>query len=137
MSIPSQHEYEAREAAEFRHQLAKVEAAPLFDRKYAAKEFAEALHSGGRDAHENLVAERIGWLLNGSYGYGSAQAARRVARASGRTNKTAQLSIMIAALEWQCPAKMAVAAWKKLSPVQQSALDNAIRAEIKSHLEEE
>jgi len=137
MPVPSDQAYEEQEAADFRHQIAKVETAPLFDRKYAAKAFAEALHSGGRDEHENLVAERIGWLLNGSYGYGSAQAARRVARASGRTNKTAQLSVMIAAVEWQCPARMAVAAWKKLSPAQKSALDNAIRAEIKSHLEEE
>jgi hypothetical protein len=128
-------EYEMREAQEFQRQLRDVEKAPLADRKEAAKAWGQSLTDHGRDDHPSVVAERIGWLLDGNYGYGAMQAARRIADNS-RMNRVAALSIMIAALEWMCPGKMAVAAWKKLSAPQKAKLEKAIKAEIDSYLKD-
>ena len=133
----SDYAYETREAAEFHRQMTAPDKLPLSERKENAVSYLDAMRSGGRDGHDNLAAERIGWLLNGSYGNGAMQAARRVVRASGRTNKTAQPGVMVAAVEWQCPSRLAVAAWKKLTADEKAKLEAAIKAEIKSHLEEE
>jgi hypothetical protein len=130
MSTPSQYEYESNEAALYRKQIAEIEKAPLSERKEACADFYKAMKD-----NPALVAEHIGWLLDGNYGYGAMQVARRVAHAGGRTNKSSHLGPMIAALDWQCPARMAVAAWKKLSPSEKATLESAIKAEIKSYLE--
>lgn len=130
MSTPSQHEYETNENKRYHAQIAEIEKAPLSERKEASADFYNAM----RD-NPTLVAEHIGWLLDGNYGYGAMQVARRVAHAGGRTNKSYHLGPMIAALDWQCPARMAVAAWKKLSPSEKAKLETAIKSEIKSYLE--
>lgn len=118
------YEYEMREAAEFHRQMSAADKGSLSERKEACKAFSEAM----RDPE--LVAERISWLLDGNYGYGAMQAAKR-AVANKRMNRAAVLTHMIGAIEWQCPARMAAQAWKKLSRDEQKALDKAICAEIK------
>jgi len=119
--------YEMREAQEFQSTLREVDRAPLAERKEACAEFLEAMRHS-----PDLVAERIGWLLDGNYGYGSMQAAKRVIKGSSRMNKAAQLTHMVAALEWRCPARMAAQAWKALSSSEKKALDRAVGAEIKA-----
>lgn len=120
----SDREYEAREAQEFHKQLREVEKAPLADRKEAAAEYLDAMKND-----PSRVAERISWLIDGNYGYGAMKAAERVLR-SPRMNRGAALSIMVAALDWQCPQRAATAAWKKLTKAQRDALDEAIKTEI-------
>lgn len=123
------YEYEMREAREHHRMLGEVEKAPLHERKEACAEFYEAM------AHDPaIVGERIGWLLDGNYGYGSMKAAERVMAMSKRANKKATLTHMVGALEWKCPARMTMAAWKKLTPAQKAALDKAVQAEIDSYL---
>lgn len=117
-------EYEQREAMEFYRQLQSVEKSPLAHRKEAAKEFGEAL----RDP--SLIGERIGWLFAGNYGYGGMKKAQQVLKMTARANKVAILTQMIAAVEWMCPARAAVAEWKKLTPAEKTALDKAVKAEI-------
>jgi hypothetical protein len=128
---PSQSEYERRELADAHRKLDDLRRAPLAERKEAQAEFLEAM----RD-HPEIVGERVGWLLNGNYGYGSMQLAKRVL-ASPRMNRSAALTQMIAAYEWQSPEDMARAAWKKLTKGQQSALERAVQTAIKRAESEE
>lgn len=123
--IPSQAEYEQRELREANQRLAKVERAPLADRKEASTEFFAAM----RD-HPDLVAERVGWLLDGNYGYGQMLLAKRVL-GSPRMNRSAALTQMVAAFEWSSPGAMTRAAWKKLTKGQQAALDRAVQGAIR------
>lgn len=120
----SQAEYETRELTAAHRALAEVEHAPLATRKEAAVEFADALRSPW------LVAERIGWLLDGNYGYGQMLMAQRIVKAP-RMNRVAALTQLVAAFEWQCPPRMATAAWKKLTKTEQGLLDQAVKKAIK------
>lgn len=122
--------YEGREIDSFLADLARVEKAPLADRKEGARHFAQAM---GHDPE--LVAERVGWLLDGNYGQGSYIKAREVAR-SPRMNRVAWLTQTVGALEWQSPWAMTRAAWKKLTKAQKDALDHAVMRALKSHLQE-
>jgi len=122
--IPSQSEYEQRERKEAQAKLLEVRRAPLADRKEAEAEFFAAM----RD-HPEIVAERVGWLIAGNYGYGSKLLADRVLQ-SPRMNRPAALTQMVAAFEWQCPEDHARAAWNKLSTNEQATLERAVRREI-------
>ncbi len=130
-SIPSQTEYERRELTEARGKLTEVERAPLADRKAAGADFFEAM----RDRPQ-IVGERVGWLLDGNYGYGSMLLAKQVL-GSPRMNRSAALTHMVGAFEWSAPGAMARAGWKKLTKAQQVALERAVQAAIKSAESEE
>lgn len=116
--------YEQYEARLFRQQLQNVETAPLIERRAARRAWGEALTE-----YPELVAERIGWLLNGSYGYGAHIAALQTVN-SPRMNVQAWLGQTIAALEWHCPSLFAHQVWKKLPPAQQGHLAGLIQQEI-------
>jgi len=123
--IPSQSEYENRELSLANQQLREVERAPLADRKAAAADFLVAM----RD-HPQLVADRIGWLLDGNYGYGAMQMAKRVL-GRPRMNRSAALTHLIGAFEWQTPSAMAMAGWHKLTKGQQAALEKVVQRAIR------
>lgn len=123
--------YERRELAEAHGQLNNLLRAPLSDRKEAQNSFFETM----RDNPE-LVAERIGWLLNGTYGYGQMKIAKQVL-ASPRMNRAATLTQLIGAFEWMCPENMSRAAWKKLTPGEQSRLDGAVQEALRDAAREE
>lgn len=110
-----------------RQQLANVESAPLLERQDARKEYADDSAS-----HPEVVAQRVWWLLTGCYGYGSYVAALRIAD-NPRMNRPAALAIMVAALEWFCPAAFARQAFNGLTTEQQATLTKAIRAEIRDY----
>ena len=129
--IPSQVEYERRELDEARAKLDEVEKAPIADRKEAAAHFFEVM----RD-HPEIVAERIGWLLDGNYGYGQMLKAKQIL-GSPRMNRSAALTHMVAAYEWSTPNAMVIAGWKKLTKGQQVALDKAVLRAIKDAESEE
>ena len=116
-------QYEMRSLREAQAHEAEINRAPLSDRKEAQESFAEALRDPA------LVAERIGWLIDGNYGYGEMLMAKRVVR-NKRTNREAALTQMVAIFEWQCPARMAVDAWKKLSASEKRTLDDAVKIVI-------
>lgn len=123
--IPSQQEYEARERSEAVRKEREVEGAPLPERKEAQAEFLEAM------AHRpEIVAERIGWAIDGNYGFGVMQIAKEIV-ANKRMNREAALTHLVAIHEWQVPRAMAIAAWKKLTPTQQKQLDKLVRLEIR------
>jgi len=123
MAIPTQQEHEHREALLFRKEMAASEKGSLAERREAAAEFYEAMALDPK-----LVAERIGWLIDGNYGYGSYKATERVL--ASRMNKEAWLVQTIGALEWQVPPRMTVQIWKKLTAAQRERLHRAIVKEI-------
>jgi hypothetical protein len=129
--VPSQAEYERRELADARKHLDGLRRAPLSDRKEAQAEFYKAMSED-----PNLVAERVGWLLAGNYGYGSMLMAKQVL-ANPRMNRSAALTQMVGAFEWMTPDDMVRAAWKKLSASEKAALESALQAEIASAQSEE
>ena len=122
--IPTQREYEEREAADLRRKLTEIERAPLAERREAAAAYTEALSQ-----YPEVVAERVEWLINGSYGYGAHAAARRIL-ADTHSNRAAQLGQLTAALEWLCPNARARTAYNGLTAEQQTDINNKIEAVI-------
>lgn len=127
---PSRRSHEMNEINIFFNDLKRVDKLPLADRKANARRFSEELHSpGGME----VIAERVGWLLDGNYGEGAQIKAMQVAR-SPRMNQAAYLVQTIAALEWLVPPAMTIAAWRTLSMAQRNKLDRLIKEEIKDAL---
>jgi hypothetical protein len=120
MPTPSQAEYESRMFREAAAREREVDRAPLSDRREAQREFLSAMATDPA-----VVAERIGWLVDGNYGYGEMQLARRVV-ANPRMNRESALTQLVAVYEWQCPRRMAVEAWKKLTRPQKEELSEAV-----------
>ena len=116
--------YEQRELDDAIRNEREVERAPLAVRKEAQQEFFDAIK-----LHPSVVAERVGWLLEGQYGKGPQLQAFNV---TARMNRPAAYSQMIAVLDHNCPRNMAVAAWKKLTKLEQRKLQQLIEAEIES-----
>lgn len=123
--MPKYGSYEWNEFASAGKKLDEVKRAPLADRKEAAKEFGEALKD------PELIAERLSWLFAGNYGYGEMLKAKQVLGVSANANKPANLNMLVAAYEWQCPADLAIKAWKALTPAQKKKLDTAIKRVMK------
>ena len=119
---------EMRERGRYVADLERVAGLPLVDRQENRETFR-------RDCETSpaLVCERIGWLLNGSYGYGSHAAARQVL--GSRMNKRAWLFVTIAALEWQVPNGFARQVWNGLSAEAQRAINSGIDAEMADAVE--
>jgi hypothetical protein len=130
MSIPSQKEYEAREMREAMAKEREVESASLAERKEAQADFLKAMKE------PDLIAERIGWLIDGNYGWGPMMRAKQVVKAK-RMNRQAALNQLIGIYEWSCPPRMAADAWKKLSKAEQSILERAINIVIEAAEKEE
>jgi hypothetical protein len=124
MPIPSQAEYESNERHQAYADEQRVERAPLHVRKEAQAAFLDAMATDPA-----TVAERISWIVAGSYGYGQMQMAKQVI-ASPRTNREAALTQLAAVFEWQCPRRMAIDAWKKLTAPQKKTLSAAIAVVI-------
>lgn len=117
-------EYDEQSMREAYQAEQDVDHAPLAERKEAQREFNEAMAEDPA-----LVAERLGWLLEGNYGYGEMLRAKQIL-ASPRMNRIAALNLYVGVSEWQCPRAMGIAAWKKLTPAQKQKLDQAISVVI-------
>lgn len=131
MPIPSQAQYEQNERSAAIRREQEIDRSPLADRKEGQANYLEAM----RDRPE-LVAERIGWLLDGNYGYGPMMMAKQIVR-SPRMNRRAALAMSIAVFEWMCPRRMAADAWNKLTPSQKQRLDAAVDVVIQAAEKEE
>ena len=120
----SQEQYERNEANRFYAALQGVQDAPIADRRAAQKAFREAMASD-----PELIAERVGWLLAGNYGYGSYKEALRAVQ-SPRLDKVEWLLTRTAALEWRCPIGMALEAYRTLTKTQKAVLVKLVEREI-------
>ena len=117
-------EYESNELRRARVDEQHIDQAPLSERKEAR----EAFHRDMAAAPE-IVAERIGWMLDGNYGYGQMLMAKQILAAK-RMNREAALTQLISVFEWQCPRRMGVEAWKTLTPAQKKSLSAAVAVVI-------
>lgn len=124
IGFPRQQQYEQREASEHYQRMQEVEKAPLSERLEAYQEFAKALADD-----PETVAERVGWVLNGSYGKGAYDKAWDIAK-SPRMNRVAALTQMAAALEWSCTGVYARKAWTRLTQEQKDKVDKLVAQEI-------
>jgi len=76
-----------------------------------------------------VFADRIGWILNGTYGYGAMYKAIQLAD-NKRCNRIAGLSIILSAIEYSVTSVNSVKAWKELNKEQQEKLSSLIQAEL-------
>jgi hypothetical protein len=118
-------QYEMNEARLLAKQLDYVRLASLNDRKAARAEMLEAMRDDPA-----TVAERVSWLINGSYGYGACRKAKTILESRG--NKPAALVQLVGALEWSCPERFTAEAWNQLSDAAKAALNQAVMSEIES-----
>jgi hypothetical protein len=125
-SIPTAEQYESHEQQLAYRHIADVANAPLSERKENQARWANALLT------PELIAQRIGWLLNGDYGKGAQLMALRVIE-SPRMNQVAALSQLIACFEWRCDSDRARLAWKKLPKANQRIVDGAIKQAIEAY----
>ena len=117
--------YEQREIQSAIAEERRVEAAPLAERKEGQTSYFDSI----KNAPE-VIAERVGWLLEGNYGHGWQL---RALSATARMNRPALYSQMIAILDHQCPSRMAVDAWKKLTKAEQGKLQRLVEQVIEAH----
>jgi hypothetical protein len=117
--------YDLAEIARLNTQLEAVERAPLSERKEARRDYFKTL---GCSAGPEIIARRIGWLLQGDYNHGAKLAARRIVETHG--NQAAQLRQLLAAVEYHCPAAFARGAWCKLAPARQKTVNEEITMAI-------
>ena len=125
--IPTQAQYEQNERALFNNQR------NLVGLNFTRDERTENNREMFSHLCDNpaLVAERIGWLIDGNYGYGAYQAWREIA--NSRMNKPAWLLQTIAALEWRVNARDLNKLWHKLSTDQQEKINHYIGLAIKAY----
>ena len=122
MSIsPETLRYESNERMMLEKQIRGTETAPLSDRKDAQHKFYLAMLE-----EPFLVADRIRWIFQGNYGWGAMRRADEILMRP-RSNREAQLTQLVGALEWGCPPRETNAAWNKLDQRAKTALDQAIR----------
>jgi hypothetical protein len=127
-------DYHLRSLGEAASTEREVESQSLAERQEARGEFLAAMRDPA------LVAERVGWMIDGNYGYGEMLKAKDVI-AHPRMNRRAALTHLVGIYEWRCPAKFGIDAWKKLTSSEKKALDQAldivIAAAEKEMLEEQ
>lgn len=112
-------QYELNESLSLMATLQRVEKSPLADRNQGKDEYRTMMI-----AAPEIIKERIQWIIDGNYGYGAMKSAERSIQSRG--NKIAQLAILVAALEYGCPSRMAAEAFNSLSKDQQKAINAAI-----------
>lgn len=113
----------AHERLAFLRELREAEKSTLGQRQEACRDLLNAL----RDP--TIIAERVHWLLIGNYGRGAYDEAWRVLQ-NRRMNRVAWMVVTIAALDWQCPKRLAVAAWRRLSAEEKRRLHAVVDREI-------
>ena len=128
MSIPTQAEYERAEQLRYCAQAQRCDAQPLADARSAQADYAERL----RDPE--WFARSVRLVLLGDYGWWIGKRAGEVAQ-NRRMNRCAWLAHQVALLDCDCPQLRAMAAWRALSPADQTKLTAAIGAEIDSYLD--
>ena len=123
-------EYETQERDIFMADLARAETGTREEKR-------EAYNSLLNDIREDpkFVIDRLGWMLNGSYGSGAYKAVWDVIN-NPRMNREAWLFRWFAALEYLCPDRLARKVWNELTPDQQKEINRLIGEEIEYYRKE-
>jgi hypothetical protein len=116
-------EYKRIEGSRFFRQIEEIEKSPLNDRIEGYNNLLEYCQ-----LYPNIIAERIQWLLNGSYGKGSYDRAWYIIH--NTKNPIPELFHIISHLEWMTSSYYASKAYKKLTQAEKDKLNTLINAEI-------
>lgn len=127
--IPTRQEYEDRERSELVRLFGDLERLPLAERRENREEWREAMAE-----RPELIADRIGWLFNGSYGWGAQDRARSIVTGK-RGNRVAAICQLLSAVEWRCAQGEAIKAWKDLTSAQKDTLDATVTEAIEYYRE--
>lgn len=128
-NIPTQQEYEWREVERHMNQMRDIQSLPASERKANAEEFGITLAN-----HPELVAERLGWLLGGSYGYGACKVAWRAVDLQKRPNPI--LYYLVANLEWNTGDYYARIAWNGITDEGRATVNELFAKTIEACKEE-
>jgi len=79
--------------------------------------------------YPEVFVDRIGWILNGTYGYGVMYRAIQLAD-NKRCNRIAGLSVILSAIEYSVTNDNSIKAWKTLTVEQQEKLASLIQVEL-------
>lgn len=107
--------YQAREKREYARQLRAANSGTIGEKQEATDHWIETIHK-----HPEIIAERVGWLFDGSYGYGSYRAAWALID-SGEPC-TDQVIAIVSALEWMVPEAYYLRAMKTVPADEMSRL---------------
>lgn len=121
------HEYVERERRIYEKQMKEIDNAPRHDKNESQGEFLDNCKN-----KPEIVAERIHWLLLGSYDYYANYLAWLAVKNNkpGSVGRRATLFHLIAAVEWRCPRSYAQKTWRALTDTEKATLDRLIDAEI-------
>jgi hypothetical protein len=120
--IPTQQQYEQAEASRLYKELQAVEQDSLINRKDAKREFSRLLQ------HDlSHIFKCLEYLCNGDYGFGSIH---RIKKMTKRMNRRAGVFILLAAIEYKVPCKMACEVWKNLDTDLQAAINAKIDEQL-------
>jgi len=108
------------EAGRAWQRINKLSSAPLAERQESRKDWIDAMKNPA------LIEERVSWMFNGDYGADAYYAACLIMCMNAGANKVAQLGALLAGLDWNCPPDFARDGWKRLTPDQQAAVNQAV-----------
>jgi len=126
--IPSREEYENYEHRLFLKQLQEVEDLPLSERRENRIEYVNDLTN-----NPEIIIDRIGWIINGTYGFGPYNAFKKLSK---RMNRRAWLFIVLAAIEWGVSNEFSRGVWNDLPKELQNKINAGIDEEIKYGIDE-
>lgn len=124
--------YESQEYQKYLAELKQVESGTL-----AYRQHQRVLWEIGIRETPTHVANMVNLVINGNFGKGAKIAANNVLSMSKRANKVAGLAIIVAALEWSCPANFARQAFNSLTDEQKQTVNSAIQAVIDKYQNKE
>lgn len=125
MAIMSNEEYENYEIRRFHSHVQLVGKQPRQWLKENQAEFMESCVES-----PEIIAERAGWILGGTHGFGAFKAAWQVVESRKGVSRRAWFFNIVAALEYGTPKSRANAVWHSLTQEQRDNLDRLIDAEL-------
>ena len=125
-AIPTQKEYEEREIRMYFKKLEEVEKSPKQDRIEGFKELFD-------NARLNpvIISERIGWILDGSYGFGPYKIAERIVKETKNPNY--HLFHILAHYEYLTSDYYASKVYRSLTQDQKDKLNELVTKEIEDY----
>jgi len=117
--------YESQEYSRYLADIKQVEAGTLAFRRHQ-----RVLWEIGIRETPTHVANMVNLVISGDFGRGAQIAAENVLKMSKRANKVASLALIVAAIEWSCPANFARQAFNSLTDDQKQTVNSAIQAVI-------
>ena len=116
--MPSQNTPEEKIAMHVLYaRLQALESAPITARIAARRLTADYL------ADSAEVGNNLSMLLSGAYGLAEMLRAVEIIEGKARSNRPADLMLLMCGLDCQCPADEVVRAWKGLTAIQRARLD--------------